>query len=113
MSDYKRLTYKDNMNEFCDYADCVTDCCNCYLQRLHNRLAELEDKIENGTLVELPCKVGDTVYWVVMDYDWDGKVLWRVDKRKFTYKCLDYWGDSCFLTQAEAEAELAKIRGQQ
>ena len=26
------------------------------------RLAELEDKIENGTLVELPCKVGDTVY---------------------------------------------------
>ena len=26
------------------------------------RLAELEDKIENGTLIELPCKVGDTVY---------------------------------------------------
>ena len=29
---------------------------------LYNRLAELEDKIENGTLIELPCKVGDTVY---------------------------------------------------
>ncbi len=28
----------------------------------HNRLAELEDKIEQGTLIELPCKVGDTVY---------------------------------------------------
>lgn len=27
-----------------------------------NRLAELEDKLENGTLIELPCKVGDTVY---------------------------------------------------
>ena len=26
------------------------------------RLAELEDKIEQGTLIELPCKVGDTVY---------------------------------------------------
>ena len=27
-------------------------------------LAELEDKIEQGTLIELPCKVGDTVYYV-------------------------------------------------
>jgi hypothetical protein len=26
-----------------------------------NRLRELEDKIEQGTLIELPCKVGDTV----------------------------------------------------
>ena len=25
------------------------------------RLAELEDKIEQGTIIELPCKVGDTV----------------------------------------------------
>lgn len=32
------------------------------VQEAVNRLAELEDKIENGTLVELPCKVGDTVY---------------------------------------------------
>lgn len=31
---------------------------------LKNRLAELEDKIENGTLVEFPCKVGDTVYCI-------------------------------------------------
>ena len=29
-----------------------------------DRLAELETKIENGTLIELPCKVGDTVYCV-------------------------------------------------
>lgn len=27
-----------------------------------NKLAELEDKLENGTLIEIPCKVGDTVY---------------------------------------------------
>lgn len=30
-----------------------------------NRLAELEDKIEQGTLIELPCKVGDTVYFII------------------------------------------------
>lgn len=27
-----------------------------------NKLAELEDKLENGTLIELPCKVGDIAY---------------------------------------------------
>ena len=27
-----------------------------------NKLAELEDKFENGTLIEIPYKVGDTVY---------------------------------------------------
>lgn len=31
------------------------------VQELLDRLAELEDKIEQGTLIELPCKVGDTV----------------------------------------------------
>lgn len=34
---------------------------------IYKRLAELEDKIENGTLAELPCKVGDTVYEI--DYN--------------------------------------------
>ena len=29
-----------------------------------HRLADLEDKIENGMLVELPCKAGDTIYEV-------------------------------------------------
>ena len=35
----------------------------CY-EVMKNRLAELEDKIENGTLIELPCKVGDTLWYV-------------------------------------------------
>ena len=32
------------------------------VDKLAVKLCELEDKIENGTLIELPCKVGDTVY---------------------------------------------------
>lgn len=32
------------------------------LNEIVDRLAELEDKMEDGQLVELPCKVGDTVY---------------------------------------------------
>jgi hypothetical protein len=35
----------------------------CY-EIMKNRLAELEDKIEQGKMIELPCKVGDTVYQV-------------------------------------------------
>ncbi len=31
-------------------------------QRLIDRIADLGNKIEHGTLVELPCKVGDKVY---------------------------------------------------
>lgn len=50
------------------------------------RLAELEDKIENGLLIELPCKVGDMVYVIdyynkiekvtVLDYTINKKVLY-------------------------------------
>lgn len=40
------------------------DCDECPLQMAYNKLGVLEDKLENGTLIELPCKVGDTVYIV-------------------------------------------------
>lgn len=33
-------------------------------EQIAERLALLEDKIENGTLIELPCKVGDKVYCI-------------------------------------------------
>lgn len=31
-------------------------------------LAELEDKLESGELLELPCKVGDTVWYIEYGY---------------------------------------------
>jgi hypothetical protein len=54
---YERLTKRG-----VDWHDDV----QCDDEEVYNRLAELEDKIENGTLVELPCKVGDTLYYVNM-----------------------------------------------
>lgn len=45
MKNYKRLTFKISKNAS-----------NASYDELLNRLAELEDKIENETLVELPCK---------------------------------------------------------
>lgn len=68
MNEYKRLTNKDWKENYDIFEDvccdtCAEDCGEC--ERNFNalvRLAELEDKIQNGTLIELPCKVGDMVY---------------------------------------------------
>ena len=68
--DYKRLT-NNNRDEYDPEYDFCCDCkyfgepCGCNRQNgtcgnydrfleTYNRLAELEDKIENGTLIELP-----------------------------------------------------------
>lgn len=69
--EYKRLTektrdcfqydlkdFKHKIGEFGDY-----DAFFAYSMAV-KRLGELEEKIENGTLVELPCKVGDVMYEV-------------------------------------------------
>lgn len=66
--EYKRLTERRGklVIDKCQNCENVSNpqgCTDkqCY-EIIKNRLAELEDKIENGTLIELPCKVGDTVY---------------------------------------------------
>lgn len=62
MSEYKRLT-KRVFDKVQGCEDKMT-IHGQSLYDLYNRLAELEDKIENGTLIELPCKVGEKVYCV-------------------------------------------------
>ena len=67
MKDYKRLTDRDITKvcfdtwELCGLDDvCKRDCRKpepCKIPRIIHRLAELEDKIENGTLVECIRKV--------------------------------------------------------
>lgn len=42
----------------------VDGCKNCYIQQVFKKLADYEDLEEQGLLVRLPCKVGDTVYRV-------------------------------------------------
>jgi hypothetical protein len=95
--------------------------------RIYNRLAKLEDKIERGELVELPCKVGDEIYIVsklgieefavkaisftILDHDcWGTNYIQFVDKnghRKFNYQVyFSEIGKTVFLTKAEAEAKL-------
>lgn len=53
----ERMTIRKNGKAMVDFMKVDSN-----VQILVNRLAELEDKLESGQLVELPCKVDDTVY---------------------------------------------------
>ena len=71
MSEYKRLTNNNSDEYDPEYAFCIgceyfgepngcnrqSGSCGNYDQfiELYNRLAEIEDKIENGTVIQLPC----------------------------------------------------------
>lgn len=49
----ERLTYRGKDNRaYCDYGT----------RDIINKLAKYEDAEEQGSLLRLPCKVGDTVY---------------------------------------------------
>lgn len=63
MIEKNRLTAKNEKGD-CICIDCINggDCGYCSkMDDILQKLCELEDKIEHGTLIELPCKVGDTV----------------------------------------------------
>lgn len=75
MKEYKRLTertknngVKYDRNDFTRTCYPQNEYAHDDIDRMAIRLAELEDKIEQGTLIELPCKVGDTVYHVEGEY---------------------------------------------
>ena len=48
--------------DICDDIEC--NCSKCELEKVLEKLATYEDLEEQGLLVRLPCKVGDTVYRV-------------------------------------------------
>lgn len=132
MSDYKRLTKKEGIGRFV-YHDCITcsqhkddrtgcDFCggseysnNWCCGVLYNRLAELENKIENGTLIELPCvrKINSALgkyEAVYFKEHFDTIQECVVDSIKQGWEIIAYYGNAHH--KAIAEAELAKIRGQ-
>jgi hypothetical protein len=77
------------------------------------RLAELEDKIENGTLIELPCKVGDTVYYIgslEARAFFKIKTIHDIVTMPFSLDMLDSYKIVWFLTKAEAEQKLKEVQ---
>ena len=93
-------------------------------EELYDRLYYLENAIENGTLVELPCKVGDTVYEVFQYHKPPFIRVTKIEKiiitekglrlklaRNSTYEtAISSLGKTLFLTEAEAQAKLEELR---
>lgn len=135
MNEYKRLTektigcfqydlkdFKHKIGEFSDY-----DTFFAYSMAV-KRLGELEDKIESGTLVELPCKVGDVMYEVVEGIpiqEWEIEsicfnrtypkgVIWAERTRDFAH--WKFWIEDCgtkwFVTKTEAEKRLEELKNE-
>lgn len=97
-------------------------------EEIADRLCSLEDKIENGTLVFLPCRVGD-IFWRI---DWfnppesieevvvDGIEFMRDDcirirvhslHQQFeTYFCPEAIGEDLFTSKKAAEKVLEKLK---
>lgn len=112
MSDYKRVTLKQGKPKIVS-------------KRVYERLQELETKIENGTLIELPCKVGDTVYYEtfingeskgIISHKVIGFVLEAMTQNMNGFGCTSVpikdFGESVFFTKAEAEKKLKELKGE-
>lgn len=147
MSNYKRLTNNnsdgyDAEYDFCCGCQYFGEPCGCnrpngtcdsydrFLET-YNRLSELEDKIEAGTLVTVPYAIGQEVYWVdkkgyfdvekvkvsLITIRHDGGVDIRLNhyNKDGSYRsCFKYDTkyDELFNTQAEAEKRLEELKNE-
>ena len=83
---------------------------------IYKRLAELEDKIEAGTLIEIPCKVGDNAVAIIDTLAYPN-AIYNVKLKDLAYIVEDENGDVTFQhitrifgTKAEAEARLKELK---
>lgn len=60
---------EDGLFHNCDDDFAILYYCAVQAAELRARLKLYEDKLENGTLIELPCKIGDTVYYLGGHYE--------------------------------------------
>ena len=139
MSEYKRLT-NNNLEEYdpeydfcigCKYYGEPNGCnrpngtCDNYERFIetYNRLSELEDKIENKNIIELPCKVGDTAYEVFKEHKPPfiqettiEKIIiiekgfkLRLSRNSVYETAVSSIGKTIFFTKAEAEKKLEEL----
>lgn len=106
-----------------------------YLQRLKSENAALKERLEKA--VELPCKIGDTVYYLQTYCDYKGETVKHCSKKERPIMCecdeiahrwsSKYWiyvirekpfelrdltriGKTLFLSREEAEAKIVEFR---
>lgn len=128
----ERLTkkYSDGTHGASDSLPCGENS-YAYKNLLIEKLGKYEDLEEQDILVKLPCKVGDTVFYIsekiILEYEVVGfsvdktgaRLIYgehHVDENDETYSCnlsVDRIGKTVFLTKSEAEAKLKELRGEE
>ncbi len=115
MEKYERLTKRAGWHKDIDLKD------ELGYSYIYQRLAELENSIEDGEIVRLPCKVGDTVYYETFINNGIDSVGVQPHQVKsiytsittsnfsgygYTTVALAEFGKTVFLTKDEAEEKL-------
>jgi hypothetical protein len=90
MKEYKRITNTKPYEEL----DLIYE---LGYSHIYKRLQDLENKLENGTLIELPC-----MHKTVFGY-------YRVTFFSKMFNCID---SELFFNKAEAEKKLAELKGE-
>lgn len=83
---------------------CPAKSANDYRNALREAMKMLSQK---GRWVELPCEIGETVYVIEEEMG-----LMSIEERKFDLDMLCLMGTYAFLTEEEAEKELAAMEGE-
>ena len=115
-------------HEMCrETCESVSGCANCPIQEAIIKLASYEDAEEQGLLIRLPVAIGSRVYSPTRDFVSEYTICgieiykegfffnWICEKgmysnvRGFTNHAI---GKTVFLTREEAEAALAKMKGE-
>ena len=118
--------YKIGGDEYTDYG---------LINQCFEKLAMYEDLEEQGLLLRLPCKVGDTVYPIMVVEIEFGKLKYEVYEAKVRrfhidvfHLCVEMtitetaqilelvaetFGETVFLTREEADAKLEKLKGEE
>lgn len=122
-------TYSDGTQGASDGLPCGENS-YAYKNLLIEKLGKYEDLEEQGRLVKLPCKVGDTVYeihytnrqyvilshvvskFVIIPYRFPRVEIYFENENGFsTSDLLGQLNEDLFLTRVEAEAKLKELRG--
>lgn len=82
------------------------------VDKMAAKLCDLEDKIENGTLVAFPCRVGDELFELTTDYK--SVVSFKLTSLSQIARYIEdeAFGTWLFKTREEAEAALKERSGQ-
>lgn len=109
---YDLKDFKHKIGEFGDY-----DAFFAYSMAV-KRLGELEEKIENGTLIEIPCKVGDNAVAIIDTLAYPN-AIYNVKLKDLAYIVEDENSDVTFQhitrifgTEAEAEKRLEELKNE-